>query len=99
MTFVSEKQIGYHITVMEKSSSNKKSQIHYAIFFHILKWNSFIGLTKMMKTKEVTNSKEKHQVTIGWANMIIRYAKTTTQLQRCLQIFIFAGYLSQGRNE
>jgi hypothetical protein len=52
-----------------------------------------------MKTKEVTNSKEKHQVTIGWAKMIIKYAKTTTQLQRCLQIFIFAGYLSQGRNE
>jgi hypothetical protein len=23
-----------------------------------------------MKTKEVTNSKEKHQVTIGWAKMI-----------------------------
>jgi hypothetical protein len=52
-----------------------------------------------MKTKEVTNSKEKHQVTIGWAKMIIKYAKTRTQLQRCLQIFIFTGYLSQGRNE
>jgi hypothetical protein len=36
-------------------------------FFHIIKWNSFIGLTKMMKTKEVANNKENHQVTIGWA--------------------------------
>jgi hypothetical protein len=51
---------------MEKSSSNKKSQIHYAIFFISLNGIVSLGLLKD-ENQKVTNNKEKHQVTIGWA--------------------------------